>query len=292
MGLVKHNYGNVDDAGEDLKLTADGSILVAGKTVTVTYNYSALLMKFTPDGEVDTAFGTAGAVEEDLADFDYAWNVELQADGKIIIAGTSGVGPPNGFDLAVWKYASDGTADAAFGTNGLAHYAIGDYYTMIYGLDVQADGKILIGGQARTANNENYFFTARLQNDIASGLANASAPAEALVFPNPASVGSMVISAARAQCGACRPDVAGKSYARCLSTGAPTTGYTRGFDARAHRLKTRTARRSRDRRPRRVTAQGLCGDVPHSCDPISTPRSIARSQNLSRGWGLVSRPAF
>jgi len=191
-GIIKHNYGNVDDEGEDLKLTPDGSILVAGKTVTVTYNYSALLMKFTPDGEVDTAFGTAGAVEEDLADFDYAWNVELQADGKIIIAGTSGVGPPNGFDLAVWKYAADGTPDAAFGTNGLAHYAIGDYYTMIYGLDVQADGKILIGGQARTANNENYFFTARLQNDIATGIANLSATAGALVFPNPASVGSRV----------------------------------------------------------------------------------------------------
>ncbi len=185
-GIVKHNYGNVDDTGYDLKLTPDGSILVAGKTVTITYNYSALLMKFTPDGEVDATFGTAGAVEEDLDNFDYGWGVEVQTDGRIVMAGTSGVGPPNGFDLAVWKYNADGTPDPGFGTNGLAHFAIGDYYTMIYGLDLQADGKILIGGQARTANNENYFFTARLQNDIASGISDDQTDGDAfVVFPNP-----------------------------------------------------------------------------------------------------------
>jgi uncharacterized delta-60 repeat protein len=191
-GIVKHNYGNVDDEGEDLKLNSDGSILVAGMTVTVTYNYSALLMKFTPDGEVDITFGNAGAVEEDLDDFDYASNVEVQADGKIIMAGSSGVGPPNGFDLAVWKYMADGTPDNSFGTTGLAHHVIADHYTMIYAMDMQADGKILIGGQARTVNNDNYFFTARLENDIQSGITDFSTPDNALVFPNPATAGSMV----------------------------------------------------------------------------------------------------
>ncbi|MEO8591394.1 MAG: T9SS type A sorting domain-containing protein [Flavobacteriales bacterium] len=185
-GIVKYNYGNVDDQGQDLELTDDGSILVAGRTVTVTYNYSTLLMKFTPDGEVDASFGTAGAVEEDLDDFDYGWEMALQADGKIIMAGTSGDGPPNGFDLAVWKYQADGTPDMTFGDNGLAMHVIPDYYTMIYGLDVQADGKILIGGQARTTNNENYFFTARLENDIASGIGASAENSDALVvWPNP-----------------------------------------------------------------------------------------------------------
>ncbi|MFZ1687416.1 MAG: hypothetical protein WAU70_08350 [Flavobacteriales bacterium] len=191
-GIIKHNYGNVDDEGEDLKLNADGSILVAGMTVTATYNYSALLMKFTPDGEVDITFGNAGAVEEDLDDYDYAANLEVQADGKIIMAGTSGDGPPNGFDLAVWKYMADGTPDNSFGTNGLAVHVIPDYYTMIYGMAVQADGKILIGGQARTTINQNYFFTARLENEVISGIASMPSPTDAVVFPNPTSSGSLV----------------------------------------------------------------------------------------------------
>lgn len=187
-GIVRHNYGNVDDEGQELQLTTDGSILVAGKTVTADYNYSALLMKFTPAGAVDATFGDAGAVKEDLDTFDYGWNLAVQADGRIIMAGTSGVGPPNGFDLAVWKYAADGTRDASFGTDGLAHFAIPDYYTMIYGMALQADGKILIGGQARTDMNQNYFFVARLLNDTGTGIAAQASTTEWLsVQPNPTS---------------------------------------------------------------------------------------------------------
>lgn len=191
-GIVRHNHGNVDDTSYDLKLTPDGSILVAGKTVTVSYNYSAMLTKFTPEGEVDESFGDAGSVVEDLDDFDYAWNVELQADGRIIMAGTSGDGPPNGFDLAVWKYLPDGTPDNTFGSNGLVQHVIPDHYTMIYALEVQADGKILIGGQARTVVNENHFFTARLENDLTNGIGDPSDGGSAHVFPNPAVAGSDV----------------------------------------------------------------------------------------------------
>ena len=168
-GIVQHNYGNVDDEGEDIELTPDGSILVAGMTVTVEYDYSALLMKFTPDGEVDGSFGDAGAVVEDLDDFDYASNLTLQDDGRIVMAGSSGDGPPNGFDLVVWKYMADGTPDISFGNNGFAQHVIPGYYTMIYAMEMQADGKVLIGGQARTTVNDNFFFIARLENDITSG---------------------------------------------------------------------------------------------------------------------------
>lgn len=191
-GIVKHNYGSVDDAADDLELTADGSIIVAGKTVTATYNYSALMMKFTSTGEVDAAFGDAGAVEEDLDQFDYAWELELQPDGRILMAGTSGEGPPNTYDLAVWKYNSDGTPDTGFGTNGLAVHVIPGHSTMIYGLALQADGQVLIGGQARTENVENYFFLARLQNDLTSSVAEAAENNTVLVAPNPAAAGTTI----------------------------------------------------------------------------------------------------
>ncbi|HEY0977659.1 MAG TPA: T9SS type A sorting domain-containing protein [Flavobacteriales bacterium] len=192
-GIVKHNHGNVDDEAYDLELTADGSIIVAGKTVTVDYNYSALLMKFTSTGEVDDTFGDNGAVEEDLDQFDYAWELELQPDGRIIMAGTSGEGPPNGFDMAVWKYASDGTRDTDFGNNGLAMPGVPDRYAMIYGLALQADGQVLVGGQARTENNENHFLLARLKNDLSNGIADTQELGSALVMPNPAASGNTIV---------------------------------------------------------------------------------------------------
>ena len=191
-GIVKFNYGNVDDEGEDLVLMPDGSILVCGVTVTQTYNYSALLAKFTPTGDLDSTFGTAGTVKEDLGMFDFASNVSLMSDGTIIMAGSSGVGPPNGFDMAVWKYVADGSRDITFGTDGVAQHQLDGYYAMINAMEVQADGKILIGGQARTFTNQNYFFVARLENDVVSAVVERSELTEATAFPKPSTAGTSV----------------------------------------------------------------------------------------------------
>ncbi|MEO7082152.1 MAG: hypothetical protein ABIY71_11515 [Flavobacteriales bacterium] len=191
-GVIKYNYGSVDDEGEDLTLTPDGSILVAGVTVTQTYNYSALLVKFTPSGELDTTFGNAGTVKEDIGTFDFASSVEVMDDGRIVMGGSSGAAPPGAFDLAVWKYHADGTPDMTFGTNGVAQHVIPDYSTMIYGMGIQAYGKIVIGGQARTTTNQNYFFVGRLQNDLGTGIAELNGPEGALVYPNPATENSTV----------------------------------------------------------------------------------------------------
>lgn len=191
-GVVKFNYGNVDDEGDDLKLTSDGSLLVAGVTVTQTYNYSALLVKFTSAGVLDTTFGNAGTVKEDLGTFDFASNVAVLPDGKIVMAGSSGVAPPGAFDNAVWKYMADGTPDPTFGTAGFAQHVIPQYSTMIYAMGIQADGKILIGGQARTTVNQNYFFVGRLQNDLGTGVAELNRMGGTRVYPNPVMANSTV----------------------------------------------------------------------------------------------------
>lgn len=60
--------------------------------------------------------------------------------------------------MAVWKYVADGSRDITFGTDGVAQHQLDGYYAMINAMEVQADGKILIGGQARTFTNQNYFF--------------------------------------------------------------------------------------------------------------------------------------
>jgi uncharacterized delta-60 repeat protein len=191
-GVVKYNYSSVDDEADDLALLSDGSILVAGFTASQTYNFSALLVKFTPNGFLDDTFGNAGVVAEDLDDYDQATNVAVLSDGTIVMSGTSGEGPPGSFDLAVWKYLANGTRDPGFGTNGLVQHYISPYNTMIYGMGVQADGKILLCGQARTPENLSSFFTARLQNEVSISIAELSGSGYAEAFPNPATVGATV----------------------------------------------------------------------------------------------------
>jgi uncharacterized delta-60 repeat protein len=191
-GVVKYDHGSVDDEAEDVALLSDGSILVAGFTVTTTYNYSALLVKLTPDGALDATFGEAGSVEEDIDQFDYASQVKVQTDGRIVMAGTAGEGPPSIFDMAVWKYNADGSRDASFGTDGLAQPVLEGYSAMIYGMDMQADGAIVVTGQARTPANQNHFLTARLLNDVSSGVDDAATRSGDVLYPNPALAGTSV----------------------------------------------------------------------------------------------------
>ena len=173
-GIIKFNYGNVDDEGYDMALTPDGKIVVAGYTATAGYNFSTLLMQFTPDGVLDPSFGIGGTVEEDLDNYDVAEGVLIQEDGKIIMAGTSGMGPPNSFDMAVWKYNADGSPDVTFGTNGLSSPTLSGFYVMGHEVAIQADGKLVIPGQVRTPNNVNHFFISRLHNSLLGDVYNAT----------------------------------------------------------------------------------------------------------------------
>ena len=191
-GVVVYSNGGVADIGEDLKVTSDGSVLVTGITSALDFAHTdARLVKFTPTGEVDASFGIAGAVVEDMNTYDVPNSVNLMSDGKILMAGFTGWGPP-GVDLAVWKYLADGTPDLTFGTNGLAIQVVPDHSTEIKSVGIQADGKLVFSGLARSMNFEQSFFVGRLQNDVTIDVAEMVGIRECLVFPNPITVGSLL----------------------------------------------------------------------------------------------------
>ncbi len=86
------------------------------------------------DGTLDPTFGTNGVVVTDLGSVsDFGVNIALQADGKIIMAG-SGSAP------IIARYNLDGTLDTTFGTGGKL--------TTIFGgvVALQSNGKLILGG--------------------------------------------------------------------------------------------------------------------------------------------------
>lgn len=190
-GVKKYSYSDVDDSGEDLVITEDGSILIAGKTTDANYNISSLLIKFTSAGEVDETFGVEGAVSADIGQFDYGWELAELENGEILVAGTAGNGPPTDFDMALWKYDASGAPLSSWGTDGLVQHMLPEYSTMVYAMDLQADGKILVGGQARTDMNQNYFFVARLGNNTNIGIADRAVNT-AVLMPNPVAAGNQI----------------------------------------------------------------------------------------------------
>jgi uncharacterized delta-60 repeat protein len=89
-------------------------------------------------GDLDLGFGTNGKVVTDFNGAnDIANNVFVQADKKIVVAGTSN----DVFALA--KYNTDGSLDTSFGNNGKTTNSVGG---TIFSTIQQSDGKFVVAG--------------------------------------------------------------------------------------------------------------------------------------------------
>jgi uncharacterized delta-60 repeat protein len=139
---------------------------VAGSTGTGAKR-NFVLLRLNADGTLDTSFGTAGWISLDFSGgADVANAVALQADGKIILAGTADQGAASTqTDFALARFNSDGTPDSSFGTAGKQTTDFGNSPDFAEALTIQAaDRKILIAGHSATGANTD-FALARYNTD-------------------------------------------------------------------------------------------------------------------------------
>jgi uncharacterized delta-60 repeat protein len=94
-------------------------------------------------GELDAMFGTAGLVTTSLQGDAVAEAAVVQQDGKILVAGYSGIGTATNFTLV--RYDSQGMLDPSFGTGGVVTTVLGQS-SAATSLAVQPDGKIVVAG--------------------------------------------------------------------------------------------------------------------------------------------------
>lgn len=102
------------------------------------------------DGDLDPTFGTAGIVTTDFnRSTDIAYAVARQADGKLVVAGTTYTNNDfSGEDFALIRYNADGTIDTSFGANGKVRTDFPGLAAIISSVVIQPDGKILVAGGA------------------------------------------------------------------------------------------------------------------------------------------------
>ena len=142
---------------EAVALQPDGKILIAGSA-----NGDFALARHNADGTLDTSFGSGGSVTTNLGGIDEGFDLALQPDGKIVMVGRSG--GLTGFDFGVVRYDADGSLDTAFGTGGVVRTDFAGGADYAHGVAIQADGKIVVAGQAGLAN-DNDFALARYDGD-------------------------------------------------------------------------------------------------------------------------------
>jgi uncharacterized delta-60 repeat protein len=124
----------------DAALASNGDVVASG---------SFGLVRYLPDGKLDTSFGTGGFAQTGFG----ASALAIEPNGEYLVAGESGN------DFAVARLTTSGTLDPAFGNDGVVHTAFPAAADGA-GADavlVEPDGDILAGGEAAvpgTTRNE------------------------------------------------------------------------------------------------------------------------------------------
>jgi uncharacterized delta-60 repeat protein len=145
-GMVVTPNNNGADSFNAMVLQADGKIVVAGNKYT-SKDTDGLLIRYNRDGSIDQSFGVDGRVITDFGTFDYIRNLQVQSDGKILVAGSQRKEyfAYDGAGIILGRFNSNGSLDPSFANNGKL-IATFNNYAEAYSAVVQSDGKILIAG--------------------------------------------------------------------------------------------------------------------------------------------------
>ena len=147
---------NSENTGTATAIQADGKIVVAGSEITPANGWCFSVVRYNTDGSLDTSFGTGGRTAVDFfGRNDYAQDVAIQSDGKIVVAGYADTGSSN--DFALLRLNSNGTLDTTFGSGGKVSSDIyGQDYA--YGVAIHpSTGQIFVVGES----NDPYMSAAR-----------------------------------------------------------------------------------------------------------------------------------
>ena len=152
-GKVRTDFPGLAAVPSSVVIQPNGKIVVAGGAFPLfTFLGNFEVVRYNPNGSLDTSFGNGGIVTTNFPEGSYASSVALQADGKVIAAGTVFVdfviGEPSNTDFALARYNSDGTPDTSFGNGGQVST---DFFGMeddAFSVLIQPDGKIVAVGSA------------------------------------------------------------------------------------------------------------------------------------------------
>jgi len=132
---------------------SDGKILICGLFTTYNGTSKNYLVRLNPNGSIDTTFNIGTG-----ANTSSIYKILSLNDGKIMIGGS--FTSYNGTSInKIARLNSNGTLDTSF------HVGTGVNGTYIFDINIQGDGKIVIGGLFQDYNGTSIYSIARLNND-------------------------------------------------------------------------------------------------------------------------------
>jgi uncharacterized delta-60 repeat protein len=152
-GKVQTDFPGLAAVASSVVVQPDGKIVVAGGAFPLfTFAGDFKVVRYNSNGSLDTSFGDGGIVTTIFPEGSYAFDVALQADGKIIAAGTVFVdfdpGESSNTDFALARYNPDGSPDATFGNGGQVSTDFLGMEDDAFSVLIQPDGNIVAVGSA------------------------------------------------------------------------------------------------------------------------------------------------
>ena len=184
-GKTTINVGGNDssEAANAVVVLGDGRIVLAGQSRaqgSTDANFAVARLKvdgspdetFDGDGRLIIPFNLSGPNGRDVA-----WALAATPDGRLIVAGEA-QGSGGNAEMAAVRLNSNGSLDPSFGTNGKQTVAFnrgGGNADAAYGVGLQADGRIILGGSVQL-NSTDFAIAATRLGPAPSNRPPTSAP--------------------------------------------------------------------------------------------------------------------
>jgi uncharacterized delta-60 repeat protein len=135
-----------------LVLQSDGKLVVATSSETET-GHDITVARFNTNGTLDATFGTSGVVRSDVNGYSYdqALDIASQADGKLVVVGSSWFSIQTS-DFTLVRYNANGSLDTTFGGDGIITTDFTGDVDIADAVLVQPDGKIVVAGRSLDAS--------------------------------------------------------------------------------------------------------------------------------------------
>lgn len=177
-GLAVISIDTITEEATCMKIQTDDRILLGGHAIISQNGFrsNCILVRYDKNGTLDSTFGEQGIsiIDVDTTYGGFARTMELQTDGKIILAGVSGI-----FGHTVVRCNTNGSLDDNFGVGGITVLYYPEAISSFYDVKMQSSGKIILVGSLSNVQYIDGYILTRLEEtgslDINFGTSGYSA---------------------------------------------------------------------------------------------------------------------
>ncbi|MNU99404.1 hypothetical protein D3C71_895340 [compost metagenome] len=152
LGSNSNSEGNLGSAYASA-VQSDGKIVTVLRRDPNTPDLMMHIYRYLPSGMPDPTFGVNGAVNTFCGQDSHGYDVDIQADGKIVLVGESEYcinGICGASQFIMMRLKTNGSLDSTFGVNGhlLSNHVFGSTgtYSIPKRFHILPDGKFMVGG--------------------------------------------------------------------------------------------------------------------------------------------------